>query len=491
MFTKSIRGRLLLWLAFLLVCILSGFGVTAYQLHRINLFRQVDEALERRVAAVSSDVRGRGPLGHAHAGPRREPEPGHQSPDQPPPDSWPPKGPPDLREPRQVHLSSSTVGLFDEQDSLGFYFAVWSRNGTLLKRSTNAPSTLPPPTQADADTRPRTRTRDTMREAYHFTELGDCILAGRSVAPDLTALNRFAWWLVMAGAAILAIGLGGGWALATRAFRPVQKIGDTARRIAAGNLSERIDMAETDSELGQLAGVLNSTFARLDAAFAEQKQFTADASHELRTPLAVIISETQTTLTRERSPAEYRETVETCLDAAQQMRRLTESLLQLARFDAGQELMRPQAFDLADIVQQCIDRVRPLAAEHGIQIQSNLSPAEIQGDPDRLSQVITNLLTNALQYNRDHGQVQAEVRTENGLVCLQVSNTGPGISPVDLPHIFERFYRGDKSRSQSDGRNGLGLAIAKAIVDAHGGKIEASSQPGEGATFTVRLPKHS
>src|SRR5262249_34839435 len=156
--------------------------------------------------------------------------------------------------------------------------------------------------------------------------------------------------------------------LASRAIQPVRQISLTARRIAAGNLSERIDVSDTDSELGQLATVLNSTFTRLDKAFAEQKQFTADASHELRTPLAVIISETQMTLARERSPSEYRETVETCLAAAQQMRSLTESLLQLARFDAGQESMQRRPFDLAETTLACIQRVRPLAAHRGIQI---------------------------------------------------------------------------------------------------------------------------
>jgi heavy metal sensor kinase len=268
----------------------------------------------------------------------------------------------------------------------------------------------------------------------------------------------------------------------------VEDISATASRISAGNLSERISVPDADNELGRLAGVLNSTFARLEAAFAQQKQFTADASHELRTPLAVLISEAQTALARKRDAAEYRETVEACLDTAQQMRRLTESLLELARFDAGQEQIERSQLDLAETARGCIERLRPFAAERGIQIHCDLSPTQAFGNADRLTQVITNLLTNAIHYNKPNGEIRVSTQTENGVAILTVADTGQGIAPQDLPHVFERFYRADKSRSRAHGRFGLGLAICKAIVDADGGNIEVSSQLGSGTTFTVRLP---
>jgi signal transduction histidine kinase len=240
--------------------------------------------------------------------------------------------------------------------------------------------------------------------------------------------------------------------------------------------------------LGRLAGVLNSTFARLEAAFAQQAQFTADASHDLRTPLAVIITEAQTALARERSAAEYRETLEGCLSTAQQMRRLTESLLELARFDAGQESMRREPFDLAQVARDCVELVRPLAARRGIKLDCELAAVQCQGDAERLSQVVTNLLTNAIQFNRDQGTIRVSLNANNSNAQLQVADTGEGIAAEDLPHIFERFYRADKSRSRAEGRNGLGLAICKAIVDAHGGSIGVTSQVGAGSTFTVKLP---
>jgi signal transduction histidine kinase len=135
-----------------------------------------------------------------------------------------------------------------------------------------------------------------------------------------------------------------------------------------------------------------------------------------------------------------------------------------------------------------MEMVRPVADERGIHLESDLAFAEALGDEDRFRQVITNLLTNAIHYNREHGEVYVSTRAESGSVVLRVSNTGPGIAQADLPHIFERFYRADKSRGRAEGRSGLGLAICKAVVNAHGGAIDVSSGPGAGATFTVRLP---
>jgi heavy metal sensor kinase len=390
--------------------------------------------------------------------------------------------------PREIRLSPEAIGLFDAAGTNSFYLAVWGRNGSLLKQSTNAPAKLPCPQRLGSDGRLQARTREAFREAYRFTELGDCVLAGRSLTAFSGAMRRFGGLLLAAGGIVLALGLGGGWWLAGRAMRPIAQISAAASRISAGNLSERIHIAEADNELGRLAGVLNSTFARLEAAFAQQRQFTADASHDLRTPLAVIISEAQTALARERSAADYRETLEGCLSTAQQMRRLTESLLELARFDAGQETMKREPFDLSQVARQCIELVRPLADRRGITIDPDLLAVQCLGDAERISRVVTNLLTNAIDFNRDHGEIRIAVDAYPSTALLRVADTGEGIPAEDLPHIFERFYRADKSRSRAQGHNGLGLAICKTIVDAHGGSIEASSQMGAGSTFTVKLP---
>jgi heavy metal sensor kinase len=386
-----------------------------------------------------------------------------------------------------VQLSPGTERLFDASDTHGFYYLLWSRGSALLAQSTNAPAGVVPPAPR-SDTLTHLRVREARREAYHFTEAGECLLTGRSIRTDLDVLNRYAGLLVLAGAAVLALGLGGGAWLSSRALRPLNEISAAAKRISAGNLSERILIDQTDDELGRLAAVLNSTFARLDAAFALQRQFVADASHEMRTPMTVLITEAQATLARARTAIEYRETIESCLDTAQQMRRLTESLLQLARLDAGQESFEQRPCDLAEAARACVERLRPLVADRHLRIDCELAPAPTWGDADRLGQVITNLLSNAIVYNRNDGSIRVRCGTEGGSVVLAVADTGIGIAPEHLPRIFDRFYRVDASRSGAAGRTGLGLAITKAIVEAHGGTIAASSQPGAGTEFIVRLP---
>ena len=179
--------------------------------------------------------------------------------------------------------------------------------------------------------------------------------------------------------------------------------------------------------------------------------------------------------------------MEACLDTAQQMRRLTESLLELARYDANEDHPRGEV-DLAETAGRCVGKITPLAKQHRIRIDTDFAPARALTNADRLSQVIVNLLTNAIYYNQAEGTVRISTRVEGDRAAIAVADTGIGISAADLPHIFDRFYRADKTRSRVEGHTGLGLAISKAIVEAEGGSIEVDSAAGAGATFTVRLP---
>jgi heavy metal sensor kinase len=287
---------------------------------------------------------------------------------------------------------------------------------------------------------------------------------------------------------VLALGLTGGWWISTRALRPIREISATAARISAGDLTQRIQTSDSSSELGDLAGVLNDTFARLQASFARQAQFTADASHELRTPVSVVLTQTQAALARERPAAEYRESLAACQRAAQRMRRLTESLLTLARLDSGEAAATREPCDLDRVTRDVTDFLRSLAQEQSVALEVESTPTRCEGNAEALGQVVTNLVSNAIYYNRPGGGLQVKVRSEAGAAILVVTDTGQGIAPEDLPHIFERFYRADKARSSTTGRTGLGLAITKAIVEAHGGTIEAATELGKGSTFTVRLP---
>jgi len=383
-------------------------------------------------------------------------------------------------------LPSDTAALFGAQT--GYYFVIWYRDGSVVSASDNAPADVPPPQRAERDTLPHFRSRGTARELVHCTGIGECALAGRSIEGDLTGLRGLGLRLVLSGALVLALSLGGVWWITTTALRPVSDISAAAARISAGHLSDRVRVGDSGTELGQLASVLNDTFARLDAAFSRQAQFTADAAHELRTPLTVLITEAQTALSRERTAEEYREAIGECLDAAQQMRRMTETLLALARLDGDAASAPREAVDLAACCGVAAERYRAQAAARDVTIGTNLRPAVALGRRDRLDVVISNILANAIAYNRPGGSVRVSTRQSGADAVIEIADTGIGISAADLPHIFERFYRADKSRSRTDAHAGLGLAISKTIIDAEGGDITVTSVEREGTTFRVRLP---
>ena len=490
MIFKSIKWRLQIWYGLILVAVLTGFGITAYQLERGKMYRQIDGELIRRIGALANVLRP----------PPRGPDAEERPFDRSPPKRYPEDGPPgqNLRSPGEFHLPLELAGLFGPADPNNFYFIINSRDGTELARSTNAPKV-----RVVVDTRKGDELFLQRPDFFHSTSVqtvgkfrdmiqtlppGEMIRVGCPIAPALKEFRLLILKLAGVGGVILLFGLAGGWWLVARAIRPIEDISATAVKISAGDLSQRINVAEAESELGRLATVLNSTFARLEAAFAQQQQFTSDAAHELRTPVSVMLTQTQTALNRERSGAEYRETLEACQRASQRMRKLIESLLELARLDAGQETLKRLRFDFSTMANDCVELVQPLANERGVKILSELAPLEITGDSERLAQVVTNLLTNAIQYNQSGGEVRVKLESQGDLVVLTVSDTGRGIPAEDLPRVFERFYRGDKSRTGANGNAGLGLAISKAIVEAHGGTIEVSSKPDAGTTFTVRLP---
>jgi two-component system OmpR family sensor kinase len=297
---------------------------------------------------------------------------------------------------------------------------------------------------------------------------------------------------VATGAGVLLLGLAGGWYLVGRALQPIAAMSSTAQAISATNLSQRIDVAGTESELGPLARILNGMLERLEIAFEHQKRFTADASHELRTPLAVICSQTELALARERSSEEYRKALETCSRAAERMRELVDGLLTLARADAGMIHLDRAPFDVTACVLDCVEMMRDLAAEREVEIDlGDLPSAEVEwnGDLHRFARVVINLLSNAIRYNHPGGRVSVALTDPGSEIVLEIADTGIGIPPEEQATIFKRFHRVDKARTRDAGGSGLGLAISQSLVAAHGGTIECRSEPGQGSTFTVRLPK--
>lgn len=327
--------------------------------------------------------------------------------------------------------------------------------------------------------------QDSVRVAFGRTKVGITIRIGRNVAPDFNQLERLAWLLTIGGLAVFVIGLAGGWWLSGRTVLPIQRLSEAASEISEHNLQTELDPGETDLEFKQLAETLNSTFARLDAAFTRQRDFTADASHELRTPLSVLQMHQELALSRDRTPEEYVETLQVCQRSANRMHHMIQSLLALARVDEGGEGSAFEGIDLSQVVTDSLNQLMVLAKPRSIQLSVQTPPAMVLGNSDQLQQVVMNLVENAITYSEPNQTVSIRVLNKRDTVQLQVEDIGVGIPESEQPFVFDRFYRVDRQRSRDTGGSGLGLAICQSIVSAHRGSICVESVPGEGTTFTV------
>ena len=288
------------------------------------------------------------------------------------------------------------------------------------------------------------------------------------------------------GAPIVAIVAAlGGYVLATKALAPIDIITRTADHISSQDLSARLNLPNTHDEVGRLAATFDKMLARLDESFRRERRFVADASHELRTPLAAMQAILSVMREERRTADEYEQTLADLAEEADRLRTLVEDLLSLARSD-GQGALAHERVELTPLLDSVTEALRPLVENKGLTLRGEIDPGlVIQGDEDALIRVFVNLLDNAVKYT-DHGEIAVGAHHYGAVTQVAVSDTGVGIPAEHLPHIFERFYRVDASRSGNG--VGLGLAIAQDIVRAHGGTIGVRSEPGAGTVFTVSLP---
>ncbi len=319
------------------------------------------------------------------------------------------------------------------------------------------------------------------------------ILQVGKVEADLLRLRTL---LITTLVGALALGLPlaalGGWWLAGRALAPVRAMVETANRIEAENLAERLPEPKHNDELGHLARTFNQLLDRLQAAFQRERRFTADIAHDLRTPLALIKSNIEVALNRPRSAEELRATLIEANGQIDRLSSLLDAALMLARVDSGQLQAHFTMLDLSELLTDLVETSAVYAQEEfGQSLTCEISAQLwVRGDRDYLTRLFLNLLDNAMQYTPAGGTIRVTAAATAGQITVTVADTGPGIAAEDLAHIFDRFYRGDKART-SDGRDhvGLGLSIAQVIAHAHGGEITAESTPGQGSRFTVRLPR--
>src|SRR5665811_1986964 len=299
---------------------------------------------------------------------------------------------------------------------------------------------------------------------------------------------RFILWfsvpLLLAGAGL------GGYLISRRALKPVDQITTAAKSISISNLSDRLAVPKTSDELQRLSETLNRMLARLDTSVQRMSQLTADASHELRAPVSLIRTTAELAVQDGRTNTEYHEDMVQILAEAERTSRLIDSLLLLARADAGEGGLQHELTDVSTSVREALEQGRSLAAEKRIELTADLKsePAVVRGDGEALRRLFFILIDNAIKYTQEGGRVQVGLETLDAQATIRVTDSGIGISESDQPRIFDRFWRADKVRSRGVGGAGLGLSIARWIIDQHSGSVEVQSKPGHGSTFIVRIP---
>lgn len=304
--------------------------------------------------------------------------------------------------------------------------------------------------------------------------------------------SGFLWTVAFGSPVLLLLASAGGYWMSGRALAPLNRLADAAEQITAMNLADRLPRSATGDELDRLADVLNNMLGRLESAFRRITQFTADASHELRTPVAIIRTTAEVTQSRIRTAEEYNAAWGVVITQTERIAKLLADLLTLARADSSDEQWHFEAVDLAEVVAEACDEMRVIAEARGLQMtRSHDAAAPVWGDRDALRRAVLVLLDNSVKATAAPGSITVSVQAEQSetpMAMVSVRDTGTGIAPETLPHIFDRFYRASKDRSRESGGAGLGLSIAQWIITRHRGTILARSQFGEGSTFTLCLP---
>jgi two-component system, OmpR family, heavy metal sensor histidine kinase CusS len=320
------------------------------------------------------------------------------------------------------------------------------------------------------------------------------VLVAVPMEQTFEALRRFRWaLLLLMPSVVVAAGAGAYW-ITGRALAPVDRMTQDVQAITVHSLERRLNVPVSDVELQRLAATFNEMLSRLQAAVSDISQLTADASHELRTPVTLVRATADVALTRERSPAEYREALQDVLTHAERMSALVDDLLALARVDAGVEPRESASTDLVDVARTAAADVRAAVTRAGVNLDLEVpdAPVPVAATSESLRRLLLILLANAIRYTPSGGRITIRLEpgqaARPGAAALHVIDTGIGIDPAERPHVFDRFYRGAAARAIAADGSGLGLAIAKAIVSRLGGTIAVgATPPGGGCHIQVRF----
>ena len=458
---RSIGFRLAAWYFLIFACGAAAFSIVAWLAMRTSLYHAIDEALEDRVRGVQSFMD------------------------------------------RQI-ASLSVPEIRDEfrEHSVlgpgGDLFQVADGNGEWLYRSVplendNVPITRP------ADLNPaRFETSEVEGHMLRFYSQRIVVRGNpytvQVAAPmdeSFEALQRFRTMLLFAAPLLLIAASVFGYWISSRALAPVDAISRAAQRISIENLADRLDVPNTGDQLARLSETLNAMLTRLEASVRRMAQFTADASHELRAPVSLIRTTAEVAaMKRDRPTAEYLDALDEILDEAERTSQVIDSLMLLARADSSTETLERVPIDAASVVQNAAEQGQRLARSRGVDFSLKLPPdrIRIRADPQALRRALLILMDNAAKYTPRGGSVEIELEARDGHAVASVLDSGIGIGAADLPHVFDRFWRADKARSREEGGAGLGLSIAKWIVEMHGGNISVQSEMGKGSVFEIRVP---
>ncbi|HEY4462650.1 MAG TPA: HAMP domain-containing sensor histidine kinase [Streptosporangiaceae bacterium] len=314
------------------------------------------------------------------------------------------------------------------------------------------------------------------------------VVAGTSSHSRDQVLSSLLVLMLIGGPVTLALAAAAGWAVAGAALRPVERMRQEADAISVSDRGRRLPIPASRDEMARLGATLNAMLGRLEAAFDRERRFVDDASHELRTPLAILKAELDLAQARPRTRQELTAAVRGASEEADRLTSLAETLLVYSRAEGGRTPLRRQPAGLDQLVRDACSPLAARAAAAGVTVQVDAHTVTASVDPVRVRQVVENLVSNALAYTPRGGQVRVSATLDHGTVCLSVQDTGPGFDAGVLPRVFEPFATGPDRPPGAGQGAGLGLAIVRAVAEAHGGEAVADNPPGGGARVTVRLP---
>jgi two-component system heavy metal sensor histidine kinase CusS len=467
---RSIRFRLICGTAVAMAIILAASAVTLHFSLRFSLLREFDDALLAHARAVAAMMDQDGQKLVFEFDPNRMPD-------------------------------------FDPGRHPAF-FELWDAGGAVLGRSPSLRNAdMPIPAGSPMDRAFYMRLPDgRWGRAMRFSFLprpeepdhpppnrkSVTVLVGREIESVQNSVERFDIRLaVVSTIATLSSALLMVWIIG-RGLRPLQTLANRIDGFQEPDLAERIELSNCPMELQPVVGRLNEMLSRLQSAFAREKAFAADVAHEMRTPLAGLQMSMEVCASKPRSSEEYSRTIEKCLGILGQMRSMIDSLLMLARAESRQLAMDMQNLSVGEVLQKSWDEHSATAASRGLHVNWQLeSASQIRGDQEKLRLVFRNLFENSTAYCDEGGSIQIDTRDSDGRVVLSISNTGCWLSPEEIGHVFDRFWRGDRARSQTETHCGLGLTLCKRIVEALGGSISAQITPDERFQITMQFAASS